>query len=102
MDRLAMLQRLAATKADDPFPQYGLAMEYKKLGRHAEADTAFAELSTRHPEYVPAYLMHGNLLEAAGAPDRAAARYREGLAVANRAGDEHAASELQAALDALG
>ena len=32
MDRLSMLLSMVTTKPNDPFPRYGLAMEFKKLG----------------------------------------------------------------------
>jgi tetratricopeptide (TPR) repeat protein len=100
MDRLAMLEKLVVGKPDDPFPRYGLAMEYKKLGRHDEAVRAFEELTRVHPSYVPAYLMFGNLLEALGRPQQAAEVYGRGIEAAREAGNDHALGELQAARDA--
>lgn len=96
-----MLEQLASTKPDEPFPHYGLAMEYKRLDRLAEADATFAKLIERHPSYVPAYLMYGNLLEARDQRERAAEVYAQGIRVADEAGDEHARSELEAARGAL-
>jgi tetratricopeptide (TPR) repeat protein len=101
MDRLGMLETMVAAKPDDPFPRYGLAMEYKKLGRHDEAHATFGELIARHGDYLPAYLMHGNLLEAMGRSEEAVAVYQRGIEVARAARDDHALSELQAARDAL-
>ncbi len=101
MDRLGMLQDLVASKPDDPFVCYGLAMEYKKLGRNDEAAQVFAELAAQHPDYVPGYLMHGNLLESMDEPDAAVRVYDAGIEVASKAGDAHAVSELEAARDAL-
>lgn len=101
MDRLSMLLSLVATKPGDPFPRYGLAMEYKKRGQHDDAVQAFAELAEQHPKYVPGYLMHGNLLESMGRGPEAHAVYERGLEVARAAGDDHAESELRAARDAL-
>jgi tetratricopeptide (TPR) repeat protein len=101
MDRLSMLLSMVSTKPNDPFPRYGLAMEYKKLGRHEEAVRAFAELAEHHPRYVPGYLMHGNLLEAMGRAADARSVYARGVEVASAAGDDHAESELRAARDAL-
>ncbi len=66
MDRLAMLQQFVAQKPDDPFARYGLAMELKKRGLLAQANAAFVELMSRHPTYVPAYLMAGKTLLAGG------------------------------------
>lgn len=101
MDRLGMLQNMVTAKPDEAFPRYGLAMELKKHGRSEEAAAQFAELSSRNPGYVPCYLMHGNLLEAMGRAQEAAAVYAKGIEVADAAGDEHAMSELRAARDAL-
>jgi tetratricopeptide (TPR) repeat protein len=101
MDRSSMLLSMVATKPNDPFPRYGLAMEYKRLGRPEDAARAFAELHEHHPNYVPGYLMHGNLLESMGRSDEARAIYARGVEVARAAGDEHAESELRAARDAL-
>ena len=66
MDRLAMLQQFVAQRPDDPFARYGLAMELKKRGLLAQANAVFVELMSRHPDYVPAYLMAGNNLLADG------------------------------------
>jgi tetratricopeptide (TPR) repeat protein len=101
MDRLSMLLSMVSTKPNDPFPRYGLAMEYKKLGRNDDAVQAFAELAVHHPKYVPGYLMHGNLLESMGRGAEAHGVYDRGLEVARAAGDDHAESELRAARDAL-
>lgn len=101
MDRLSMLLSMVASKPGDPFPRYGLAMEYKKLGRNDEAVRAFAELAEHHPGYVPGYLMHGNLLVSMGRATEAREVYARGLEAARAAGDDHAESELRAAQDAL-
>ncbi|MGB1016787.1 MAG: tetratricopeptide repeat protein [Nannocystaceae bacterium] len=101
MDRLGMLQQFLKSRPDDPFVRYGLAMEYKKLGRLDEATAAFAELLAKSPEYVAAYLMAGNTLEEAGQAQEALAMYTRGAEVARAAGDEHATSELVAAHEAL-
>lgn len=97
MDRLLVLQRLAVQKPDDPFPQYGLAMELRKLARHAEAKAAFEDLLSRHPDYVPSYLMFGQLLIEMGESLRARDVFERGYRVATDASDAHAASELAAA-----
>lgn len=100
MDRLGMLEKLVVSNPDDPFPRYGLAMEYKKLGREDEAVRAFELLREGHPNYIPAYLMHGNLLEAMGRSEQAVVIYGQGMEVAREVGDDHALEELQAAQDA--
>ncbi len=101
MDRLGMLRKMAAAKPDEPFPAYGLAMELSKQGHADEARTTFAALVERQPDYVPSYLMYGNLLVSMGAKDDASAVFGAGIDAAKRTGDDHARSELQAALDEL-
>ena len=44
MDRIATFQSFIARAPGDPFPRYGLAMEYKTRGDLAAAWTAFSEL----------------------------------------------------------
>lgn len=101
MDRLAMLQQFVAKKPDDPFARYGLAMELNKRGLAVEAKAAFEELMSRHPNYVPAYLMAGNALLAQGDREGARQVFARGVAAAEAAGDGHALGELQAARAAL-
>ena len=69
MDRISTFQSFIARSPADPFPRYGLAMEYKSQGRLDEARAAFVELLDGFPDYVPAYLQAGNVLVALG--DRA-------------------------------
>lgn len=100
MDRLGMLRKMAAAKPEEPFPTYGLAMELAKQGAPETDDEAretFAGLVARHPDYVPCYLMYGNLLAKLGQRDEAAAIYDAGIEAASRAGDDHARGELEGA-----
>lgn len=98
MDRVTTFKTFISRSPADPFPRYGLAMEYKGSGRLAEAWTAFEELLQTFPEYVPAYLMAGGTLVALGRSGEAAAVYRKGIEVAGQRGDQHARKELEAAL----
>src|SRR5438128_2056914 len=99
--RLDAIRKILEQAPNDPFPRYGLAMELKNLGRLHEALDAFAELERRHPDYVPQYLMHFNLLVTHKRKDDAKALAARGLAAARKKGDGHAAGELQAAVDQL-
>jgi predicted Zn-dependent protease len=98
MPSLEQLQKLLEADPDDAFLRYGVAMEYAKQGRAQEAVAAFTELRRRHPEYVPGYFMGARALEQAGDMEAAKGLYREGIAVARKVGDEHAAGEMSAAL----
>ncbi len=100
--RSEMLRKFVAARPDDPFPQYGLALELKNGGDLAGAAIEFATLLQRHPGYVAGYLHAGNNLIALGKPDEARQIYRAGLTAAAAAGDGHARGELEGALSALG
>lgn len=102
MDRIATFKSFIARTPNDPFPRYGLAMEYRSRGELAEAWSTFAELLERFPDYVPTYLMAGGTLVALGRKDEAVDLYRRGIQVAG-VRDPHARGELESALnEALG
>lgn len=100
MDRIATFQSFIERSPADPFPRYGLAMEHKRRGELDAAWTVFAELMSKFPGYVPAYLMAGGTLAALGRRDEAADVYRRGIEAAST-GDPHAKRELEAALAEL-
>lgn len=87
---------------EDPFVWYGLAMEFRSLGRLDEALATFETLRGRTPDYVPMYLMCGQMLESMGRAEDARTWLTSGVEAAQKKGDSHAASELQSALQALG
>jgi predicted Zn-dependent protease len=100
--RLAFFQKMTSEGSADPMAHYGLAMEYRALGRHEESLAAFATLRKSSPGYVPMYLMCGQMLEQMGRPADAKEWYEAGLAAAQAAKNSHAAGELEAAIGALG
>lgn len=99
--RLAYLEKVTREGSTDPFVWYGLAMEYRSLGRHDEAIQTFTTLRARHPAYVPTYLMCGQLLIALERKDEAREWLEAGIEAAEKKGDAHAASELRDALAGL-
>ncbi len=101
MSRIEAILKIVEQSPNDPFPRYGLAMEYKNAGRHDEAHATFVELEKRHPEYVPQFLMHANLLGAMKLVDEQRAVLERGVAAAQKKRDQHALGELQGALEAL-
>jgi predicted Zn-dependent protease len=101
MSRIDAIVKILEQRPNDPFVRYGLAMEYKNAGRADEAHTTFGELEARHPDYVAAYLMHGNLLATMHRLDEARQVYERGIVAARQKGDQHALGELQAALQGL-
>ena len=101
MSRIDVIRKIAESQPNDPFPRYGLAMEYKNAGHAEEAHATFSELEAKWPEYVAAYLMHGNLLASMHRLQEVRALYEKGSVAARKKGDGHAAGELESALDTL-
>jgi predicted Zn-dependent protease len=100
-ERLAAFQKMVEQKPDDPFVRYSLAMAYRTLGQGADAAREFQELSRRAPDYVPTYLMLGQVLEAIGQTAEAEDAYERGIVVATRMGQDHARDELTQSLEVL-
>ncbi len=98
LPRLEQIRALLRDDPDDPFLQYGLAMEYLSIDDPPAAATAFRELMLKQPDYVPTYLMLGQTLQRLGREDEAADVLRKGAVVAKAAGNDHALSEIQGLL----
>jgi len=99
--RLAVLEKMTADPKADPFAWYGLAMEYRALGRTDDALRAFETLRGRDPSYVAMYLMAAQMLGQLSRPAEARSWAEEGIAQARRKGDTHAVGELEGLLAGL-
>ena len=99
--RLEKLEQLIAKGSRDPFVRYARALELRGLGRLEQALAALEEVRVLHPEYVPTFLMAGQIATQLDRIADARAWLEQGVAVARAARDEHARTELQAALEAL-
>ena len=99
--RLEAFRKMVERSPDDAFARYSLAMGLRAAGRAGEAAAEFGELARRQPDYVPSYLMWGQVLESLGRRSEAAGAYRRGVAAARKAGNDHALSELSRALEAV-
>ena len=96
-----MLEEFVASKPDDAFSRYGLALECMNNGDPSAADAHFRELLARNADYIPAYLMYGQLLARESRTDEARRVLSNGIAAATKAGNQHARSEMEALLDEL-
>jgi tetratricopeptide (TPR) repeat protein len=101
MDRIAGLLEILNTNPDDTFARYALGMEYSRSGRVDDAVSEFRTLIGKQPEYANAYFMAAQALAAAERIDEARTFLQDGIAAANRARNQHAASEMQAMLEEL-
>jgi hypothetical protein len=104
--RLVALEKMAGPghrgTASDTLTWYGLAMEYRSLGRDADAERAFLVLREKDPDYVPMYYQAGAMFLAAGRKDDARAWVAAGVATARKKGDSHALGELEGLLTQIG
>ncbi len=100
-DRINKLKDFLEKQPGDSFLQHALALEYIKIEDDAAARILFETLLKNEPGYVGSYYHLGRLLERAGESEAAIAVYEKGIAAAKTAGDNHAKSELQMALDDL-
>ena len=99
--RRQMLEEFVSKKPDDAFSRYGLAMECMNNGDPAAADTHFRALLERSPDYVPAYLMYGQLLARESRTGEAKEILSTGIVAATKKGDQHARSEMETLLNDL-
>lgn len=96
--RIAFLEQLILDGKADSFARYALALEFKKEGRIDDALGAFETLRESDPEYLPQYLMAGQMLIDSSRPDEAKNWLIPGLKCARAQGNSQAAGELEAAL----
>jgi predicted Zn-dependent protease len=98
MDKISMLKEILEKAPGDAFARYGLAMEYANQGEIESSLTEFNCLLTSHPDYTAGYFMAAQVLVKSGRSDEAKVRLREGLASAQRTGNQHAYGEMEALL----
>lgn len=101
MSRLAQLQQMLVDEPFDPFLHYALGMEHVKLGETEQALAQFADMNGKFPDHVAAWHQRGRLLAEKGEAEAAREVLQQGIAVAQRTGDTHAAGEMQGLLDML-
>jgi predicted Zn-dependent protease len=101
MDKIAMLNEILANDPNNAFARYGLAMEHAGRGETDTALAEFAQLLEQHPDYTAGYFMAAQTLAKAERTDEAKVRLTQGIASAQRTGNQHALSEMQAMLDDL-
>jgi predicted Zn-dependent protease len=101
MDKLAALQEILAMDPGNAFARYGLAMEHIARGNTEAALAEFDALIGHSPDYVPAYQMSAQTLLELGRVESTVQRLDEGIAAAQRTGNQHALTEMSAMRDEL-
>jgi predicted Zn-dependent protease len=98
-NRLTMLEQLTEKGEADSFAWYALANEYLSFERNDDALKAFQTLRGKDPDYVPMYLICGQMLLNMGRANEARDWLETGMMKAQEKGESHAMSELEQALD---
>lgn len=93
--RKQQIEEMLATDPKDPFLRYALAMEHVSAKDDEAAAGCFRELLAAAPDYVPAYLMAGQVLIRLGRANEARDVLVRGMAAALQKGDRHAHDEMQ-------
>lgn len=96
--RRALLEEFLAAHPQDAFARYGLAMECATQGDATAAVENFEKLLAENPNYVSGYFQYGQLLARLSRTADAKRILSEGIEAARKSGDQHAASEMEAAL----
>jgi predicted Zn-dependent protease len=99
--RIEAFRAFVARSPDDAFARYSLAMALRGAGQADAAIAEFRETARRKPEYVPTYLMLGQVLQGLGRDAEATEAYEQGIAAATRSNDMHARGELEQALETV-
>lgn len=100
-DKLQKLQSMLERAPRDTFLLYAIGMEYKKLQTPSKAIEYFDRTIEVDAGYCYAYFQRGQVHEQTGNVPAARDSYRAGIAAAEKAGDAHAKSELEAALEMI-
>lgn len=101
MSRLEQLQKLAAAQPDDPLIHYGLGLEWMQLEQWQEAIEAFQRTIQIDARYYPAYQQKARAELKLARRAEAAATLETGIALAQTAGDLHAADQMRKTLETL-
>jgi cytochrome c-type biogenesis protein CcmH/NrfG len=99
--RRALLEEFVAAHPQDAFARYGLAMECANQGDSEAAAANFEKLLSENPNYVAGYFQYAQLLARLSRTVDAKRTLTSGIEAARRAGDQHASSEMEAALAQL-
>jgi predicted Zn-dependent protease len=101
MDKIAGLKEILALDPKNSFARYGLALELAGRGETTAAVAEFDTLLANDPDYTAGYFMAAQTLAAANRTEEAIKRLKTGIESAERSGNSHAVSEMQAMLDEL-
>ena len=100
-DRLNSLLKLLEKDPDDSFLLYGIALEHISTSNYEEAERYLSSIIKKDPDYVPAYMQLAQVYENLNLIDKAKNIYKEGIKIARKNNDSHAADEMEDFLNEL-
>ncbi len=100
-ERLEQLKAILEQHPKNTFARYALGMEYSSAGTTDAALAEFRKLLEVDANYANAFFMGAQALQRAERIDEATQWLQDGIACAQRTGNRHAESEMQALLDEL-
>jgi len=101
MPRREQLEEMLQTAPDDVFLNYALAMSYASEGNRSEALTRLERVIEMDADYVAAYFQRAQLLAENEQVQAARDVVTQGIQVARKLGDSHAAEEMSGFLASL-
>ena len=101
MSRLEKLQQFLDLDPNDSFTKYAIGLEYAAIKEYPAAIAAFEDLIAKDREYVATYYQLAEAYRITGEKGKAKKTYLDGIAIARKVNDLHAASELEAAMDEM-
>lgn len=99
-NRIAQLLQFQQDDPHDPFPVYGLALEFLKTDAK-KSEAYFNELLNRFPDYLPTYYHAAKLKVDFNREQEAIEVYKRGIELAKKNGDNATLRELESALEEL-
>jgi tetratricopeptide (TPR) repeat protein len=99
-ERINMLKNLREEDPLDPFPVYGLALEFINTVP-LEAEMLFEQLLQNHPEYLPVYYTSAQFFSTKGEEEKAITILKKGISLSIIQQNEKATRELKSALEQL-
>jgi len=92
---VANLEKMLAGGRDNALLRFSLGNEYLKINDVTAAVRHLREAVRQDPAYSAAWKLLGKALTACGKVQEALAAYQQGIAVAQKKGDQQAAKEMQ-------
>lgn len=101
MERREQIQSMLEADPTDPFLLYALAMEDRKDGHLDVAVRGLERVLSQNEQYVAAYFQKAQILHELGETETACQALKDGIAMARKVGDDHAASEMEGFLEMI-